>query len=113
MAQWRLQTYSGLSITVEGASDDSTREEAHIAAIVYLIENADTDFWMKNDIDSSERFYAAVLSAVATHYAVDDLEAPREKPVYALLDELIGYLRANGRLGEIIRTDTIGEDSDE
>ena len=93
----------GLTVAIRGPSTDGMGLDLLTAAVTTLIESADTHHAEKRgNGDAAAEFYAAVLAAVARHYAVDasELEAVDEDrdSVGALLEQLLGELRQGGRL---------------
>jgi hypothetical protein len=94
----------GLEIRVRGASTRFSGMDLHTAAIVELIEAADTGFEEKiGDPEAPWEFYAAVLAGVARHYVEtasqygDDVDEDRQS-AGEILQGLLGELRRQGRL---------------
>lgn len=82
--------------------DDAYTSDVVTKAIVHLIEEMDTHLWDKDAKElQADEFYAAILTAVARHYAVDD-PMERQQPAYQWLDELIKNLRENKHLHQVI-----------
>lgn len=107
----------GLKITIEGASSPFDARDLWTQATVALISEADTHWWEKLELERdisdpvtpADRFYAAVLSAVARHYAVDAM-LPEDSEVHSVLFDLIAELTKKGRLRNLIRS---GESSEQ
>ncbi len=81
--------------------------------------NADTHSWEKRYVEGrqgelpSEQFYAAILNAVAEHYAVDLAEVTDAKyTADQVLTMLIDQLRANGHLQNLASDETDNENAD-
>lgn len=78
-------------------------------AAIALIEEADTHGWEKEDLErhgnseAADQFYAAILYAVARHYAVDALDAQSSPRVYEVLVDLLAQIVNNGRLDQVMR----------
>lgn len=72
MAKLHITSFDGLSITIEGESPDLDGQALETAAILEIIKHVDTGRWENEDVEAGHAFYAAVLGAVARHYAVDD-----------------------------------------
>lgn len=107
---------NGIHITIEGVSGKFAAQDLNTAAIVLLIQEADTLWWEKLETEDgvqdsttpADRFYNAVLSAVARHYAVDAMLSD-DTAVHTVLFELIGDLTNKGRLRNVIRAGASSE----
>ncbi len=93
---------SGLTITVESASEDLDAHELQSTATVALIEAAPTSFWAaEHGEDVIPPFFEGILSAIAHQYAeflLDVGEDPQGMRVSDVLGQLIQDLRDDGRL---------------
>jgi hypothetical protein len=90
-----------LHITLRGPSTRGFGLDLYTAAITALIEEADTRGAEKTgDEDAAPEFYAAILAAVARHYAADSPDETIEDRQSAgeIVAQLLGHLRAEGRL---------------
>lgn len=107
---------NGMLIIIEGPSSKFAAQDLTTAAIVALIQEADTHGWEKLEVEDgvndpvtpADRFYNAVLSAVARHYAVDAMW-PEDMAVHTALFEIISDLTNKGRLRNTIRAGTSSE----
>jgi hypothetical protein len=95
---------SGLTITVESASEDLDAHELQSAATVALIEAAPTSFWAaEHGEDVIPPFFEGILTAIAHQYAEFLLDVGGDRPgmrVSDVLGQLIQDLRDDGRLQE-------------
>lgn len=99
---------NGLEIVIKGEANQPHAQDLVTMAIVALISEADTHGWEKADIEqhgeteAANQFYAAILSAIARHYAVDSI-LTEERPTADILEELIVRLREEGRMRQMIQ----------
>lgn len=106
MASFHM-TAGDLDIVITGDANQPHGQDLITMAIVALISEADTSGWEKaqyekyGESQAQNQFYAAVLSAIARHYAMDWLQ--EERSTANVLEELIRGLREDGRLQQMIR----------
>jgi hypothetical protein len=106
-----------LHIIIEGPSTKFTGQDLTTASIIAMISGADTHHWEKlrveqgvaDEVTPADQLYAAVLSAVTRHYAVDAM-LNEDREVHSVLFDLIGDLVNKGRLRNCIR---VGRSSEE
>ena len=94
----------GFHVTISGASGRYGAHDLYMAALVHLIEQADTNFEEKSvGPEAQSAFYARVLGAVARHYIVtlqeygDVVDEDRQSEG-EILERLLAALRAEGHL---------------
>lgn len=105
-----------MRITIEGPPTAFDARDLIVPAIVALIQETDTHWWEKregergvfDEVTPADRFYSAVLTAVARHYAVDAM-LPEDMETHAVLFQLMGDLTNKGRLRNVIRAGSASE----
>jgi len=110
-----------IDIEISGPSAQWEGRDLQTAAILGLIEMSHTHSWEKDvleqhgdygNVSPGDQFYAALLSGIARHYAVD-AALETDMPVASVLFRLIGELVEKERLNTIIRQGQSGEEDGE
>ena len=108
---------NGLTITIEGKSEDFWCQDLYIKAVTTLIENADIDGWVKHneDWDALEKFYVSILNSMARTYlrACDFPLDEKGLSAHAVVSEFLKDFKNNSQLNKPILDSDLYEDEEE